>query len=100
MKLSKKNFLLKTAAVVACFGIICLSFPGVVQAAERKVHKPDFRTFQRTHMPFLYNLLPIFSRIYIPVEKLDRISDDTSDSSGKIKLLGTVSGTRGPKDKD
>ena len=100
MRFSKKNVFLKTVAVLACFGIICLSFPGAVQAAERKASKPDFRTFVKRDMHLPYFFSPIFSPIFIPVEIPDQeITNKNSNSSGKFNLLGNSTSKKKPTGK-
>lgn len=96
----KKNSFLKAVAVVACLSIISLSFPGVVQAADKKAHRAYFKTFLERPMLLMYSIFPYLSSIFIPGEKSDQFSKDSSNSGGIVIILGNSTSKKKPKGKD
>lgn len=94
----KKTFL-KAVCFFTCLSILMLSAPGAI-ASERT----DKRTFRPTFMEkaaMFFSFLP-FLNLNVNDEKGDTSSDTVSndDSSQKIKITGTLTLVKGPKDGD
>ena len=94
----KKTFL-KTVALFACLSILMLSAPGAI-ASERTVKKTDPYRLTIKKVAMLFSFLP-FLNLNVN-EKGDTSSDTVSndDSSQKIKITGTLTLVKGPKDGD
>ncbi len=92
----KKTFL-KAVAIFVCLSILMLSVPGAI-ASEKTVKKTYTRNLFVRTIAMFSSFLPFLNLNTKGDTSSETVSND--DSSQKIKITGTLTLVKGPKDDD
>jgi|WetSurMetagenome_2_1015567.scaffolds.fasta_scaffold18108_2 hypothetical protein len=84
----RKNFFVKTMALVVCLAFIGVAGSGLF-AAERNVSKVDFRFLFQKPIQFLISIFPSFDSIF-GAKKNQVLAGSTATSSGIVKPTGDL----------
>lgn len=86
--ISKK--ILRVVAIMVCLGFITLTVSGVVYASDKKIKKPDVRTFLKKPMLLINSIFNVF--LSPTDQKANAGSEErsNSNSNSKIKITGNI----------
>jgi hypothetical protein len=90
----KSKKILRIVAIAVCLGFLTLSISGVVYASDKKVKKPDVRTFLKKPLLLINSIFNVF--LAPTDQKANTGSEEKSDSNSnsKIKMTGNLKSPR------
>ena len=86
--ISKK--ILRVVAIMVCLGFITLTVSGVVYASDKKIKKPDVRTFLKKPLLLINSIFNVFLAPTDQKANTGSEEKSNSNSNSKIKMTGNL----------